>query len=46
MHTSVDNTRIIELAKKKGAYDYIVKGMEGFKKLDVIIEKEFMLNTN
>ena len=45
MHTSVDNTRIIELAKNKGAYDYIVKGMEGFKKLDVIIEKEFMLNT-
>ena len=32
-------------AVKKGAYDYIVKGAEGYKKLDSIIEKEFVLNT-
>jgi len=44
MHTGVENQRIIELARKKGAYDYIVKGAEGYKKLDLIIEKEFILS--
>ncbi|MBL0031132.1 MAG: hypothetical protein IPP27_02750 [Bacteroidetes bacterium] len=44
MHTGVENQRIIELARKKGAYDYIVKGAEGYKKLDSIIEKEFILS--
>ncbi len=45
MHTAVENQRIMDLARQKGAYDYIVKGAEGYKKLDVIIEKEFILNT-
>ena len=44
MHTGDENQRIIELARKKGAYDYIVKGAEGYKKLDSIIEKEFILS--
>lgn len=45
MHTGVENQRIIDLARKKGAYDYIVKGAAGYQKLDSIIEKEFVLNT-
>jgi DNA-binding NarL/FixJ family response regulator len=44
MHTSVENARIVELARRKGAYDYIVKGTEGYKKLDSIIEKEFQVS--
>lgn len=43
MHTSVENERVIELARKKGASNYIVKGAEGFEKLDSIIENDFIL---
>jgi len=43
MITSVENPRIKELAKQKGALDYIVKGSESFKKLDTIIEEHFAL---
>ncbi len=41
MYTSVDNERIIELAKKKGALDYVVKNATGFSKLDSVLEKHF-----
>ena len=43
MHTSVENPRIVELARKKGAFDYIVKGSSGYAKLESIIEKYFIL---
>jgi DNA-binding NarL/FixJ family response regulator len=43
MMTSVDNKRIIDLAKEKGALDYVVKGTSGFKTLDSILEKHFSL---
>lgn len=43
MLTSVENPRIMELAKQKGALDYIVKGTESFKKLDAIMESHFTL---
>ena len=43
MYTSVENQRIIDLARKKGAFDYIVKGASGFEKLESIIEKSFVL---
>jgi DNA-binding NarL/FixJ family response regulator len=41
MLTSVDNKRIIELAKEKGALDYIVKGSTGFEDLDSVLKKHF-----
>lgn len=44
MITSVDNERIIELAKKNGALGYIVKGTKSFKELDAILKKHFNLN--
>lgn len=43
MHTSVDNEKIIELARKKGALDYIVKGRTGFDELDSVLKKHFSL---
>jgi DNA-binding NarL/FixJ family response regulator len=43
MMTSVDNKRIIDLAKEKGALDYVVKGTSGFTTLDSILEKHFSL---
>jgi response regulator RpfG family c-di-GMP phosphodiesterase len=43
MMTSVDNPRIIDLAKQKGALDYVVKGVNGFKELDSILAKHFSL---
>jgi CheY-like chemotaxis protein len=43
MMTSVNNPRIIDLAKQKGALDYVVKGVNGFKELDTILEKHFSL---
>ena len=44
MFTSVDNERIVKLAKEKGALDYVVKGADGFSKLKTIIENNFQLN--
>jgi DNA-binding NarL/FixJ family response regulator len=41
MLTSVDNKRIIELAREKGALDYIVKGSTGFSDLDSVLKKHF-----
>jgi len=43
MLTSVDNEKIIDLAKKKGALDYVVKGVASFEKLDSILNKHFTL---
>ena len=43
MLTSVDNKRIIELAKEKGALDYIVKGATGFSDLDTVLKKHFTM---
>lgn len=43
MHTAVENKRIMELAREKGAFDYVVKGADGFKKLALIIENDFTL---
>jgi DNA-binding NarL/FixJ family response regulator len=43
MLTSVDNKRIVELAKEKGALDYIVKGTGGFAELDSVLKKHFSL---
>ena len=44
MFTSVENERIIELAKEKGALGYIVKGTEGFNQLDEMIRSNFSVN--
>ena len=44
MFTSVDNERVIKLAKEKGAFDYIIKGADGFEKLKNIIDSNFELN--
>lgn len=41
MLTSVDNIKIIELARKKGALDYVVKSATGFKELDSVLKKHF-----
>ena len=41
MLTSVENQKIIDLAKKKGALDYIVKSAGSFQKLDSIINDHF-----
>jgi response regulator of citrate/malate metabolism len=43
MLTSVDNERIIELARKKGAMGYIIKGISGYVKLDEMLKKIFAL---
>ena len=41
MLTSVENQKIIDLAKKKGALDYIVKSAGSFQKLDSIINDNY-----
>ena len=41
MLTSVENEKIIELAKKKGAMDYLVKSAGSFQKLDSILAGHF-----
>jgi len=41
MFTSVENPRIMDLAKQKGALDYIIKGKDSFQKLDSLLEKHF-----
>jgi len=43
MLTSVDNQKIIDLAKKKGALDYVVKSAIGFNDLDTVLNKHFSL---
>ena len=44
MFTSVDNERIMKLAKEKGATDYVIKNAEGFNKLKEVIETNFKMN--
>jgi len=44
MLTSVDNPKIMDLAAKKGALDYVVKGITAFEKLDSTLKKHFLLN--
>jgi DNA-binding NarL/FixJ family response regulator len=39
MVTSVDNPKIVDLAKKQGALDYVVKNAAGFNNLDAVLEK-------
>lgn len=41
MFTSVDNPKIIDLCKQKGALDYVVKGTTGFDDLEVVLKKHF-----
>jgi hypothetical protein len=41
MFTSVDNERIIQLAKTKGATDYVIKNANGFSRLREVIAKNF-----
>lgn len=43
MLTSVDNKRIMDLAKEKGALDYVVKGTNGFSELDTVLKKHFQV---
>lgn len=43
MHTSVDNERIMQLAKKKGALAFVGKGRLAFEKLDAIIKNNFSI---
>lgn len=44
MLTSVNNERIIDLAKKNGALDYVVKGATGYQQLEAALEKHGLLN--
>ena len=46
MLTSIDNERIMELARKKGAMGYVVKGASGYEMLDTILRKNFTFETN
>ena len=46
MFTSVDNERIIELARKKGAMAFLVKGTSGYELLDSIIRNNFSRETS
>ena len=41
MLSSVSNERIIEMAKKQGALDYVVKNALGYQQLDSVLEKHF-----
>ena len=41
MLTSVENTKIMDLARKKGAMDYVVKSAGSFQKLDTILQSHF-----
>ena len=43
MLSAVENQRVIDLARQKGASYYVVKGAEGYKKLDEIISKDFIV---
>lgn len=43
MLTSVENEKIVDLAKKKGALDYVVKSAGSFDKLDSILKNHFTM---
>lgn len=44
MFTSVANPKIIDLARNKGALDYVVKGASGFDELETALKKHYELN--
>src|ERR1041384_5408747 len=41
MLTGVSNEKIKELAKKKGALDYVTKSPDGYQQLDDVLKKHF-----
>ena len=43
MLTSVSNEKIMELAKQKGALDYVVKSAVSYQQLDSVLQKHFEL---
>ncbi len=43
MLTSVENEKIVDLAKKKGALDYVVKSAGSFEKLDSILKSNYAM---
>ena len=43
MLTSVSNEKIKELAKQKGAIDYVVKSAVSYQQLDSVLQKHFAL---
>ena len=45
MLTSVSNEKIIELAKQKGALDYVIKSQVSFEQLDAVLEKHFDISS-
>ncbi len=44
MFTSVDDENIIQLAKEKGASDYVIKGSKGFDEIKRIIDSSYKLS--
>ena len=46
MFTSIDNERIIELARKKGIIGYVIKGEKSYDDLDSILRTNFSLGTS
>ena len=45
MFTSIDNERIIELARKKGVIGYVIKGESSYDKLDSVLRTNFSFDT-
>jgi hypothetical protein len=45
MFTSIDNERIMELARKKGVIGYVIKGESSYEKLDSVLRSNFSLDT-
>jgi CheY-like chemotaxis protein len=45
MLTSVENKRIMDLAKQKGAHEYLIKGTGSYQKLDEILTTQFSLTS-
>lgn len=43
MLTSVSNEKVKELAKQKGALDYVVKSAVSYQQLDSVLQKHFAL---
>jgi DNA-binding NarL/FixJ family response regulator len=43
MLTSVSNEKVKELAKQKGALDYVVKSAVSYQQLDSVLQKHFSL---
>jgi two-component system response regulator HydG len=44
MFTSVDDDRIRQLAKEKGASDYVLKGPKGFDEIKSILDSSYSLS--